>query len=289
MEPLPFRPIILIGAARSGTKILRDTIALHPDMDKVPYDVNYIWRLGNEKLSHDELTSDMATDQVIRRIRNHFLRYHSAGTPYLIEKTVGNTLRPLFVEKVFPEALFIHLIRDGRDVVESVYRQWLAPPDWRYIAKKAMVFPLTQAFGYALSYAKTAIMKAVRPSSQHAGTWGPRYDGIDEDVATKDLLTVCAIQWRRSVEKALEEFAQIPSSNVLTIRYEDFVADPEIHLMKIATFIGLRPEFYMNTNLSHISTSNVGKGLKNLNDFQIEAVMAVIEPTLRMLGYLSEG
>ncbi len=285
MESLPFRPVILIGAARSGTKMLRDTIALHPDIDKVPYDINYIWRLGNEKLPHDELTPDMATDQVIQRIRKHFLHYHTAQTPYLIEKTVGNTLRPLFVQKVFPEALFIHLLRDGRDVVESVYRQWLAPPDWRYIAKKAMAFPITQAFGYALAYAKTTITKAILPSKPQAGTWGPRYRGIDDDVATKDLLTVCAIQWRRSVEKALDEFDHIPEANVLTIRYEDFVAAPREHLTGIATFVGLNPEFYLGADLSHISKSNVGKGLKNLDDSQIEAIMDVIRPPLRRLDY----
>ncbi len=286
MDPLPFQPVILIGAARSGTKMLRDTIALHPDMDKVPYDINYIWRLGNEKLPHDELRPDMATDRVIQRIRKHFLHFHSSKTPYLIEKTVGNTLRPLFVQRVFPEALFIHLLRDGRDVVESVYRQWLAPPDWRYIAKKAMAFPITQAFGYALTYAKTTIAKAIFPSNPHTGTWGPRYRGIDDDVATNDLLTVCAIQWRRSIEKALEEFAQIPEAKVLTIRYEDFVTEPREHLAKIAVFLGLNPEFYRNADLSHISNSNIGKGLKNLNDSQIETIMDVIRPPLRRLGYL---
>ena len=149
-----------------------------------------------------------------------------------------------------------------------------------------MTFPITQAFGYALAYAKTTINKALFPSKAQTGTWGPRYRGIDDDVATKDLLTVCAIQWRRSVEKALEEFVQIPEANVLTIRYEDFVTEPREHLTKIAVFLGLNPEFYRNADLSHISNSNIGKGLKNLNNSQIETIMDVIRPPLRRLGYL---
>ena len=266
--------------------MLRDTIALHPAMVKIPYDINYIWRLGNEKVPHDELTPEMATPRVIHRIRKQFLHYHDGHAPFLIEKTVGNTLRPLFVSRVFPEALYIHLIRDGRDVVESVYRQWLAPPDWKYIARKATSFPITQAFGYALSYAGTTLKKVVLPSKEKAGTWGPRYRGIDEDVATKDLLTVCAIQWRRSIEKALAELAEIDERRILTIRYEQFVTEPLSGLQHIASFLGLDAEGYRHVDLGHISAANVGKGLKNLDAAQLEIVMRVIDPPLRQLGYL---
>jgi hypothetical protein len=283
---LPFRPIILIGAARSGTKMLRDAIALHPQIDKVPYDINYIWRLGNERLPHDELTPDMATQEVVSRIRKQFTHYHSPNKPLLIEKTVGNTLRPLFVDKVFPEALFIHLIRDGRDVVESVYRQWLAPPDWHYITKKAISFPITQAFGYAMRYAKTTLAKALFPKNHKAGTWGPRYVGIDEDVLTKDLLTVCAIQWQRSIEKALDELDQINESRVFTIRYEKFVDDPRTHLIQLAAFIGVDDSFYSQVNLDHISSKNIGKGFQNLTSDQIDAILDVISPSLQRLEYL---
>ena len=285
-EQLLFRPIILIGAARSGTKMLRDTIAIHPQIDKVPYDINYIWRLGNEKLPHDELTPDMATPEVVMRIRKQFRHYHSTDTPALIEKTVGNTLRPLFVNKVFPEAIFIHLIRDGRDVVESVHRQWLAPPDWRYIAQKAMSFPITQAFGYAMTYAKTTLSKVIFSKKHLVGTWGPRYKGIDGDVATKNLLTVCAIQWRISVEKALDELSQIGEERVFTIRYEEFVTDPSTYLTELATFIGMKSNLYSGVNLDHVSSKNIGKGLQNLNPDQIDAIMDVITPSLQRLGYI---
>src|SRR4051812_20775701 len=42
-----FQPVIVIGAARSGTKLLRDSLATHADVARVPYDVNYVWRFGN--------------------------------------------------------------------------------------------------------------------------------------------------------------------------------------------------------------------------------------------------
>ncbi|MDH5508429.1 MAG: sulfotransferase, partial [Anaerolineae bacterium] len=150
------QPVFLIGAARSGTKLLRDIVSQHPDVEKIPYDINYIWRFGNEKLSHDELTPSLLTPQIIKRIRQQFETYH-AGRSILIEKTVSNCLRIPFVAAVFPQAKFIHLIRHGEDVVESAYRQWIAPPDWNYIFEKARTFPLLETPGYALRYIINAI------------------------------------------------------------------------------------------------------------------------------------
>lgn len=281
-----FRPLIVVGAARSGTKMLRDIIALHSDVDKVPYDVNYIWRLGNEKVPHDELSPEQATPEVVMRVRKQLQHYNTTGAPLLIEKTVGNSLRPEFVDQIFPDALYLHLVRDGRDVVESVYRQWLAPPDWRYIGKKAISFPLAQAFGYAVSYATTTMRKLVLPSNQLAGTWGPRYKGIDEDVATKGLLEVCAIQWRRSVERSLDGLAGIERGRVLTIRYEEFVQNPRQHLVQIAEFIDIGSSPYQDIDIGHISQTNIGKGFRNLTDVQIKMVMSVIFEPLQRLAYL---
>ena len=44
-------PIIIIGAARSGTKIMRSVISADENVRAVSYDVNYVWRFGNEGLT----------------------------------------------------------------------------------------------------------------------------------------------------------------------------------------------------------------------------------------------
>ncbi len=137
---IPYQPIILIGAARSGTKLVRDIIASHPAIAAVPYDINYIWRLGNEAFAHDELPVNCLNPRIRQSIRKEIQRFDKQ-TPFLIEKTVSNCLRVPFVNAIFPEAKFIHLLRNGLDVVESVYRQWMASPDWRYIWRKGRAFP----------------------------------------------------------------------------------------------------------------------------------------------------
>jgi len=286
MSEYDFQPVIVIGAARSGTKLVRDLVAEHPSIDKVPYDINYVWRLGNEDIPHDELLVEKLTPYIRQRIIRHF-RPSKSQAPFLIEKTVSNCLRIPFVNAVFPDARFIHLVRDGCDVVESVYRQWQAPTDWRYAFQKAQTFPIWQAPGYAIDYAKKTISKLFFRNSHVVGTWGARYVGIDEDVANLELLEVCAIQWARSVEKAMQDLNNLPRERVLLIRYEEFVKSPRQYLKAIAQFLGVDSLPYeVKDHLAQkVSKDNIGKGFRNLSADDQALVLRHIESTLALLDY----
>ena len=280
-----FRPIIVIGAARSGTKLIRDLLAEHPLVNKVPYDVNYIWRLGNESVGHDELSPKTLGTKEKARIRRKLGKF-SKGAPYLIEKTVSNCLRVGFVECVFPQALYIHLIRHGEDVIESAYRQWLSSPEWKYIFQKAKTFPVFQAFSYGASYAINTIQTTIMRGKGKVGTWGPRYAGIDEDVAAKALIEVCAIQWSRCVQMAVEGLGRLSESRVHEVRYEEFVEHPLKQLRKIASFFGIDPEPYADEAvMKKITQRNVGKGVAMLSREERALILPHIKESMHMLGY----
>ena len=280
-----FRPVFVIGAARSGTKLLRDLIAGHPAVERVPYDVNYIWRLGHESLNHDELLAQDLTPHQAERIRKQIAKYHS-DSPLLVEKTVSNCLRVPYVKTVFPEGRLIHLVRDGRDVVESTYRQWSAPPDWRYITRKALSYPLLDAFGYASSYAWSIFRKQISRDKSSSGTWGPRYRGIEQDLSDKSVLEVCAIQWSRCVQAATEDLARLPADEQLTVVYEEFVDDPETNMARIANFLALDSvPFAAVLDGTTVSRENVGKGGRTLDRQQLDVIMPYIEDSLQMLNY----
>ena len=107
------RPIIVIGAARSGTKFLRDLIGSSESCRVVPYDVNYIWRYKNEKRPHDALAAKDCTDAIAKHIRMRLLAVALQGDgrrdkpSFIVEKTVSNCLRIPFVEQVFPDAVYV--------------------------------------------------------------------------------------------------------------------------------------------------------------------------------------
>lgn len=283
MTELDFQPVFIIGAARSGTKLLRDQIARHPAVARVPYDVNYIWRFGNEKVPHDELTPEMLTPQICQRIRSRIAEF-SEGKPVLVEKTVSNCLRIPFVQAVFPEARFIHLVRHPLDVIESSYRQWTAKPDFRYIFAKLRSFPFTESFGYGVSYAFTTLRKLILREPAKAGTCGPRYAGIDIDVLRQDLLNVCAIQWVRCVTSALRDFEHVDSNRLLTVRYEDFVIDPSGFLDICADFIGLEKKPYQSLEFNEIFKSNVGRS-RSLPDEKIQMLVPLVKNEAQRLIY----
>ena len=277
-------PVVLLGAARSGTKLLRDCLALDPRIAKVPHDINYVWRLGNEELTHDELAPSDLTPQATVRIRGHLARF-AADRHLVVEKTVSNCLRVPFVAAVLPEARYVHLVRDGRDVAESVERQWLAKPDWLGMLRKARTFPMLQSPGYAVRYAEATMRRATGRADRKA-VWGPRYAGMDADLATEDLLTVCARQWARCVERTMEGLAMIAPERVHTVRYETFVTDPVSTLSQVGSFLGV--DFDLATVervASTASASYIGKGVETFGASGHERALAALIPCLGVLGY----
>ena len=60
-----FTPIIIIGAARFGTNILRDTLAQLPSVATWPCEeIKFIWRHGNARYPSDIFPNEFATSAV---------------------------------------------------------------------------------------------------------------------------------------------------------------------------------------------------------------------------------
>ncbi len=209
------RYIFLVGAARSGTKFLRDALATSDGVAAIPYDVNYVWRHGNESCPHDELTADDISDKTASHIRKSLNRlatkHHAGPAEVILEKTVSNTLRMDMIRRVFPEAEFLYLERSGLDVVESAYRQWTMPADRSYLFEKLRYFPIRE-WRYAFWFAKNML-----GSSESIPVWGPRYAGIDVDLSQHGVAETCALQWKFSVERAR---IGVDSADTVSVQYE---------------------------------------------------------------------
>ena len=281
------KQVIIIGAGRSGTKFLRGIIAASHLVEAVPYDVNYIWREGNESRSDDELLPESIGSRQRQRIRSSL--YAQAGLEgreegILVEKSVPNSLRVPFVDAVFPEALYIHLIRDGRQVVESAYRNWKSGPDTSYLVRKLRTFPLRN-WRYALWYARNLVRRLAAGPSKSAATWGPRYKGIDEDVANLPLIQVVARQWVRCVEHSQTTLDQIPVERRIEIRYEELV-NGEDCIRKVAAFVGL-PDVDQVVEKFRASVKPPSRNgwLERLSEEERRLALDELSGTLRNLGY----
>lgn len=73
--PGSVRPIVIIGAPRSGTNMLRDALCQVSGPGTWPCDeINAVWRCGNGRHPTDELRLEHARPEVKRYIRRAFDR-----------------------------------------------------------------------------------------------------------------------------------------------------------------------------------------------------------------------
>ena len=282
------RPLIIIGAGRSGTNMLRDLLVAHPQFATWPCDeINYIWRHGNRYFETDEFTREMAngvTKSYIRDQFHKFQRRHNGRT--IVEKTCANSLRCGFVHEVFPLAKFIHIVRDGRDVAASAALRWNAPLDIPYLARKARYVPWSDLPYYAASYLKARLFRVFSGKSR-LSTWGPRFEEMESAFADHDLAVGCALQWQACVRTALDQLNSIPEDQVLAISYEQFAAHPIDGLRQLFQFAGASIEgFDLEKLAAKINQQSVGNWQTQLSSDELEQIELQVGPLLHQLGYM---
>lgn len=279
-----YQPTIIIGAGRSGTNLLRDLLTSFDSFSTWPCDeINYIWRHGNARFPTDEFTPAMATPRVQKYIQDQFLSLHKqTKTPFIVEKTCANSLRVEFVKKVFPKGKFIHIVRDGRDVVASAIKRWKAPLDIGYIAKKARYVPKSDIPYYALNYFLNRVHKLVSPENQ-LSTWGPRFKHEANDLS---LTATAALQWKTCVDRASSQLKDIPTHQQLTIFYEDLIQNPDQVITAIFSFLETPPPGHIKDITDQkIRTTSIGKWRKDLQPDQLAEAMEIMGQSLQEQGY----
>jgi hypothetical protein len=271
--------------------MLRDIITQFPGFGTWPCDeINYIWRHGNAHYPYDEFRVDQASESVKKFIRRAFIRIaRKQRLGYVVEKTCANSLRVAFIEKVFPDAKFIFIVRDGRDAVASAMKRWTAPLDISYLLKKTRYLPVTDAPYYFVRYLWNRIYRLFS-DEKRVSFWGPRFEGMEEMLHSRSLAEVCGAQWARSMQLAAKAFRSMDSNKVILVKYEDFVVFPVAQLKRIADFLEVEIKSedasYM---VSSVTPSSVGKWKKELDEQTLIKVMPYITPTLKEYGYLDKA
>jgi hypothetical protein len=283
-----YQPVIIIGAPRSGTNMLRDILCQFEKVATWPCDeINYIWRHGNLTYPSDELPYTLATSAVKKYIRKQFdwvaEKYEAS---IVVEKTCANSLRVPFVNEVIPEAKYIYIVRDGIDVTGSAKLRWTAKLNISYLLQKVRFVPLIDIPYYALRYFRSRIYRLLS-HERRLEFWGPSIDGMSNLTKIYNLNEVCALQWKKCVENSGEAFSNTFNERVIYIRYEELVEKPVKIISEIINFIGLSDSpGLIADSVGNISTKSIGKGRVTLNNIEIESLHKLIGDTLKHHGYL---
>jgi hypothetical protein len=285
-----FKPIIIIGAPRSGTNMLRDIFSSQPDFATWPCDeINYTWRYGNSGFPYDELTPEHITPEIEKYIRKQFYsisrKYKSR---FVVEKTCANCLRLDFVESLLPEAIYINIVRDGRDAASSALKRWKAPLDIPYVLRKARFAPLQDIPYYAARYLKTHMHRLFFSKEKSLSIWGPKFKGYEQIVQEKSLVEVCGVQWQQCVQKSRQVFEnRIDPERYIQVKYEDFVEDPLNRSIAIFNYFGLPHDpGVLREGCKNVRQGSVGKWQKNLSPEQKSLLSDLLKNELKKSGYL---
>jgi hypothetical protein len=278
LEPLGCQPVVIIGAARSGTNMLRDVLCRMPRVHTWPCDeIPYIWRHGNRNHPDDEFTAEMARPSVRAYIRGQFRKIAGIDASMVVEKTCANSLRLGFVASVVPEARFVIIVRHGPDAVASAMKRWTAGFGWRYSLAKARFVPPADLPIYAARYLGNRLRRLLS-SERRLRTWGPIFHGMRQlpvDIALADL---AAMQWRRCIERTEEDLKRMTPDRFHRLAYEDFVRDPRDRLAALLSFLEMpAKDRQIEVAVSHVRRSSVGKSSRTLSTddlFRIERILS---------------
>lgn len=161
-----------------------------------------------------------------------------------------------YLKSIFPDAQFIHVIRDGRAVVHSMLN--------------------------TKSWTKNDFLK--KPW-WHGGL--ENNDLVDWQSANHNPAILAAIQWRKIIEIAQEEGSKCTRQGYIEIRYEDFIANPNNILDRLYSWCGLTTSIFAHQFLDkQIPLRNMdNKFRKDMNPETIQLISEKMEPILGKLGY----
>lgn len=249
--------VFVIGCARSGTSILGELMGSHHKVFYLGERMQATWNKGVET-GHHYMTKNDVTLEREKDIKSCFVGHESG---YVVEKCPPNILRISFIHAIFPEAKFIHIIRDGRDVACSLLPglanswQHLKPPGWHKI-ERLYDDPLKRGAWLWQSALRLGLI----------------------DIFAKDHLQI-----------KYEDLVHDPLGTAVRVfSYLKMVIDPDV--VAFCSKIQNRTiGSYQAKGQSHWFRNNhkvrVGRWIENIPENQIEEVESLCQPMLERLGY----
>jgi hypothetical protein len=283
--------VIIVGAPRSGTNMLRDVLTAMPGFASWPCDeVNLLWRHGNRDHPDDELSAAQATPKIARYLHRRFDRIRARyDAEVVVEKTCATSLRVEFTRELFPDAKYLFITRDGVDAAASAIDRCNAPLDIRYTAAKARFVPASDLPFYGFKFATNQLKRrGARKSVDRTGLqtwWGPKLHDYRDLMRRHSVAEACMVQWQRCVEASQRGLESLGAEQSMHISYEEFVQKPEEHLVAIMSFLG-RSGGDRRAAVAGVSTNSIGKGRSQLGSATVARLESLGGSVLKDLGYV---
>lgn len=237
--------------------------------EKMEYPSDYI---GKELVNREnvELLRNCTYNALVTKYagKNYNHRWQKGPIRFL-DKTIANCFHLNFLEKAFPTAQYIFLVRDPRDNISSMLEGW----------------PYVDRFGKAQL---TPIIKSI--SCATIPHWTYPAPPSWQNVVTRPLPEICAWSWQQHIEHVLEFFNRRNKKYIL-ICYESLLSEPLAIFADLSKRLRLdlteaEKEYVAKPSLSSttVSLPEVNKWKKK-HFKEIMSILPMIEHTARKIGY----
>ena len=188
----------------------------------------------------------------------------------------GSSLRIAHRLQQFPNAKFIHLIRDGRDCSISMSRH--------YGFRMALIaFQLTEVLGCDPFEDENRVLEA--DLFDELIPFLPEYFDANAFRNYEMSPSFCGHYWSGELKAGFDVLSQLPSDRVLTLYYEDFLAHPEDLVRTLIQFIG--PEFVDDAWIAKAASlvrPSAKSSWKNLAPQELRLLEKACEPGFEIMS-----
>lgn len=198
---------------------------------------DHLWSIGDEShhlieqfsglnplqgcVDSNRLTGDMLNTHLQQSLRDAFaaqardrdgrsMLADSARTVRLLEKTPKNALRISFLDALFPDALFIYLLRDPKQNISSIIDAWRS--------RRFVTYPTLR--------------------TAH-GPWSLLLPPGWRDYVDRPLEEVAVFQWKSANHWILEDLGNIPPTRSIVVNAAELLRNPPQLVAKLCAFMGI--------------------------------------------------
>lgn len=244
---IKFIPLMhrLLDLPFAGTRLKKEIISKRKFFIK-PSEAGHIYHdyCGfRHSVKTTESDFDFSTENLFKDvIRRHLVL---SGKKRFLSKQTANTQRIRLINKIFNDAYYIHIIRDGRAVANS-----LVNVDW---GKETVI-------------------------------WWTGEKACEWERKGGEIIELCGLRWANNVREILDN-KYLFENRYIEVKYEDFVLDVKGIMSKIADFCELgKSKHFFDLLPETLPDMNI-KWKEGLTETQKAILENILRPFLDQLGY----
>ena len=266
------------------------------------YEPYYLWRRFFLCKNSEVWLAEEFNEKARRAIeKEHDIFLKKSRKKIIVEKMPSHAFNVKYILKIFPEAKWIHILRDGRDIALSMKkelkkrREIIQNKDYlRSFETAYAVLKRAPYFRYKMMLALHELKSnfSLNPSkylnkAKWKGKigWGPRFEGWEKCIEEMSTLQFNAMQWVESVSAVLKAWPLINENNKLEIRYEALMENPRETLSTIFEFLELDCSDDFFQGMPALKTNNFDKWRSEFTVEEIEEIKPILTPLISELGY----